>query len=221
MAATAMHIRSNSFPSASHPILSQFEENLNRLKSSETASSSSTSICQKLSDLQDLQDCTDKLLQLSTIQQSLARECSKKSVDQLLEGSLMLLDVCILAKDCLQQSKESVQELQSVIRRRGTEAGCRIEGVKYLASRKMMKKTIRKAMVNLKGAFKDSSNNQESENLSVLSILKESTDVTMSMNTLEVLLCFICDLKGEVKQSRWSNIRKMKQPKRIVCDSEE
>ncbi|KAI9123644.1 hypothetical protein K1719_004944 [Acacia pycnantha] len=162
MAATALHIRSNSFPSASHPILSQFEEHLNRLKSSETAS---TSICQKL-------------------------------------GSLMLLDVCIIAKDCLQQSKESVQELQSVIRRRGTEAGCRIEGVKYLASRKMIKKTCISSSLGSKEWIKAAIDDAALTSKELCSIV-EQVDV------------------GEVKQSRWSNIRKMMQPRRIACDSEE
>ncbi|XP_028765756.1 uncharacterized protein LOC114727395 [Neltuma alba] len=214
---SSIHVRSNSFPSAPHPILSQFEEHLNRLKSSGVASSS-CSISHKLGGLQDLHDFTQKLLQLSTIQQSLGRECNEKSVDQLLEGSLMLLDVCSVAKDCLQQSKESVQELQSVIRRRGTEAGCRIEGGKYLTSRKMMKKAIRKALGNLKGILKDSSN-KDNETSPILSIFKEAKDVTV--NTLESLLLFICDPKGQFKQSRWSTISKMMPARRIACDSEE
>ncbi|KAI9124019.1 hypothetical protein K1719_005319 [Acacia pycnantha] len=147
---SSMHIRSNSFPSAPHPILSQFEGHLNRLKSSEAASSSS-SISHKLSGLQDLHDFTDKLLQLSTIQQSLARECDKKSVDQLLEGK---------------RSRTPVS---------------------YKEER----------------------------------ILKEARDVTV--NSLESLLLFICDPKGQLKQSKWPRISKMMmmQAKRIACDSEE
>ncbi|CAL2262113.1 unnamed protein product [Prunus armeniaca] len=61
----AFHTRSNSFPSRPHPIVQEVDEHLCRLRSSEAAStSSSSSICYKLSGLQDLHDCVDKLLQL-------------------------------------------------------------------------------------------------------------------------------------------------------------
>lgn len=88
----SLHIRSNGFPSSPHPFVSQFEEHLNRLRSSEASSSSSVSL--KLNGLRDLYDCTDKLHQLPTGQQALAQECNEELVD----------------KDFLLQSKESIQE---------------------------------------------------------------------------------------------------------------
>ncbi|KAK4275238.1 hypothetical protein QN277_018355 [Acacia crassicarpa] len=148
------HMRSNSFSTAPYPLVSQFEEHLNRLKSSASASSSS-SLSHKLSGLQDLQDSTDKLLQLSTSQQVIAQDCSQKCVDELLDGSLRLLDICITAKDCLLQSKESVAEVQSAIRRRGAEAAFIVGAANYLASRKNVKKAIQKALRNIKGIRKD------------------------------------------------------------------
>ncbi|XP_028765744.1 uncharacterized protein LOC114723700 [Neltuma alba] len=215
----SMHIRSNSFPSAPHPVLSQFEGHLNRLKSSEAASSSS-SISHKLGGLQDLYDCTDTVLQLSTIKQALAQECNEKSVDKLLEGSLVLLDICCTAKDCLLQSKETIQGLHSVLRRRGSEtSGFTIESGKYLASRKKMKKEIKKALANLKGTLKDSSTNEQNEALSMLSILKEAEAV--AVNSLESLLLFVSDSKRHLKQRRWSVISKLMQPKKITCVSEQ
>ena len=143
----SMHIRSNSLPSTPHPIVSQFEENLNRLKSYDSASSSSLS--HKLGDLQDLQDCTDKLLYLSTTQQVLAQDCCQKWVDELLDGSLRLLDICSTIVDCLVQSKESVYGAQSAIRRRGAEVALTIGAGNYLAFRKTVKKAITKALGNI------------------------------------------------------------------------
>ena len=80
--------------------------------------STSSSIGHKLNDIQDLHDYVDILLQLPLNRQDLAQEQQRKLVEELLDGSLMILDVCSTAKDALLQRKESTQELQSVLRRR-------------------------------------------------------------------------------------------------------
>ena len=191
----SIHIRSNSLPSIPHTIVSQFEENLNRLKSYDSASSSSLS--HKLGDLQDLQDCTDKLLYLSTTQQVLAQDCCQKWVDELLDGSLRLLDICSTIVDCLVQSKESVYGAQSAIRRRVAEAAFTVAAGNYLASRKNMKKTIQKALKNIKGIRNDLIVSSEVKEKDMLNMLKEEEAITVS--TLESLLCFISDPKGQSK----------------------
>ena len=56
------HTRSNSLPTRTHPLISEFNDQLSRSRDLEATSSSSTSICQKLNGLQDLHDCVDKLL---------------------------------------------------------------------------------------------------------------------------------------------------------------
>ncbi|XP_054785614.1 uncharacterized protein LOC129292117 [Prosopis cineraria] len=214
----SLHTRTNSFPTAPHPLVSQFEDHLNRLKSSDSSSSSS-SLRYKLSGLQDLQDYHDKLLQLSTARQVFAQDCSQKCVDELLDGSLRLLDICSTAKDCLEQSKESVYEVQSAIRRRGAEAAFTVGAGNYLASRKNVKKAVRKTLGNIKeirNQFIVSSATKEHD---MLGMLKEAEAVTVS--TLESLLYFISDPKGQSKQSRWSAISKLMQPKRVACDSQE
>ncbi|XP_022725092.1 uncharacterized protein LOC111281705 [Durio zibethinus] len=58
------------------------------------------------------------LLQLPLAQKSIAQHCNDQQVNDLLKGSLRLLDVCGVAKDALLQAKEDTQELQSVVRRR-------------------------------------------------------------------------------------------------------
>lgn len=91
-----------------------------------------------------------------------------------------------------------------------------------MASRKNMKKEIRKALVILKG-IKDeqivTSLNKDNETLIMLSILKESKVVIVS--TLEFLLLFVTGSKGQPKQSKWSVISKLVQPNRVGCDSQE
>ena len=83
---SSRHSRSNSLHSAPHPILSQVEEHLHRLKDSEAttslSSASSSSISHRLNDLKDLQESADKLLQLTISQQALAQECSSKQIEE-------------------------------------------------------------------------------------------------------------------------------------------
>ena len=91
---SSLHNRSNSMPTAPRPTVSQVEEHLHRLKDTEaTTSSLSSSISHRLNDLQDLQESTDELLQLRISQQALAQECSSKQIDELLDGSVRLLDI--------------------------------------------------------------------------------------------------------------------------------
>ncbi|KAJ6409992.1 hypothetical protein OIU84_009480 [Salix udensis] len=149
---TSFHARSNSLPSRPHPIVSEFDEHICRVRDSEatSTSSSSSSIGHKLSGLQDLYDSVDKFLQLPLTQQSLAREQNQKCVDEILEGSVRILDACNSTKDALLQSKEHIRELQSVIRRR--QGGVDGEIRKYMASRKAARKSIKKALKNMKSA---------------------------------------------------------------------
>ncbi|KAK9944330.1 hypothetical protein M0R45_009903 [Rubus argutus] len=137
----AYHTRSNSFPSRPHPIIQEVDEHLRRLRSSEITSTSSSSISHKLSGLQDLHDCVDRLLQLPLTKQALAQEQHQKWANELLDGSLRLMDVCSTSKEALLKTKDCLQDLQSIIRRRGGESGVvTSEVTKYLTSRKMVKR---------------------------------------------------------------------------------
>ncbi|ESW03808.1 hypothetical protein PHAVU_011G043700 [Phaseolus vulgaris] len=97
--------------------------------------------------------------------------------------------------------------------KKGHETGLAVESVKYLAMRKTIKKQIRKALQNLK--HKDNNNNTSP----MLSFLNEAEAITLS--SLENLLLFISGPKGRSKNSRWSAISKLVQPKRVICDSQE
>ncbi|CAL9022923.1 unnamed protein product, partial [Prunus brigantina] len=74
--------------------------------------------------------------------------------DELLDGSLRLLDVCSVAKDTLLQTKECTIEILSIIRRRrGGKTELASEVKKFLTIRKVMKKAVCKALGNLKGSL--------------------------------------------------------------------
>ncbi|XP_039016777.1 uncharacterized protein LOC120147473 [Hibiscus syriacus] len=214
------HARSNSLLSRQHPITSQIDENLHRLRASQSASTSS-SIAHQLNCLQELYDSVDMLLQLPLSQQALVQEQQRKWVEELLDGSLMLLDVCGTAKDVMLQTKECTQKLQSILRRRRVE-GLANEVRKYLTSRKAVRKAICKALKNLKhmeNKLSCSSFNKDSESGAMINNLKQVEAATARL--LESLLSFISGPETDSKSSRWSLVSKTMHQKRVMCEQEE
>ncbi|KAJ9704549.1 hypothetical protein PVL29_002893 [Vitis rotundifolia] len=215
------HARSISLPSRPHPLVPEFAEHLCRLRASEATSSSSKS--HKLMGLRDLHDCVHNFLLLPLTQQTFAQNCHEQWVDELLDGFLMLLDICGTAKDALLQTREGARELQSSMRRRrGSENGISSEVEKYLTSRKKAKKAIHKALRNLKGMEKEcrfSALNKDPETLSMVSMLREVETITLTV--LESLLSSIAGVTAQSKQSGWSLVSKLMQHKHMACEEAE
>ncbi|CAN8229326.1 unnamed protein product [Cochlearia groenlandica] len=195
--AVSFHVRSNSFPSSQHPQVAHVDEQLTRLRSSEAASSSS-SICQRLSNLQDLHESLEKMLRLSITNHALSQD----HIEKLLDGSLRILDLCNVAKDALSKMKEGLKEIQSILRRkRGDLSG---EVKKYLATRKFLKKSFQKVVKNLKA------NNDES-----LIVFGEAEDVTIAM--FESLFSF---MSGSKSCGKWSLVSKIMSQSKVTCEAE-
>ncbi|KAJ6736491.1 T23E18.15 [Salix viminalis] len=117
----ACHVRSISLPSRSHPLNASVEDQLDRLRSSLTTS---TSAYHKLTGLKDLYECVEDFLQLPSTQQTLSNEQQKERGEEVLNGSLLLLDMCSTTRDVFSSMKECLQELESSLRRRkGGESG--------------------------------------------------------------------------------------------------
>ena len=170
------HTRSNSLPTRTHPLISEFNDQLSKLRDFEESSPSSTLICQKLNGLQDLHDCVDKLL-LLPFTQALAKEQHRKWFHEMLDGSLTLLDVCGTAIDALLKTKECTRELQSTLRRRkdsNMEIAREVE--KYLASWKIQKKALQKALKGMQVKI----NYKNTEDFLIISMSKELEAVTLT-----------------------------------------
>ncbi|RZC67857.1 hypothetical protein C5167_011555 [Papaver somniferum] len=161
------HARSISLPTESHPLTLAVEEQLCRLRSSELATSSS-SISSNLACLKDLYECVEDFLSTH----------DGKCLDAVLDGSIMLLDVCSTVKDVLSQMKQSVQDLQSSIRRHSNEVDT------YMSSRKKVTKVIRKCLADLKRTATKKND---------VSLLKEVEDTTLAV--LVSILSFVSEPK--------------------------
>ncbi|XP_041010589.1 uncharacterized protein LOC121254562 [Juglans microcarpa x Juglans regia] len=206
----AYHARSNSLPSRPHPAITQLDEHLCSLRASESGSSSS-SICHKLSGLQDVHDSVDKLLQLPLTQQAFVQEHHQKWAEELSDESLILLDLCGIAKDALSQTKERTHDLQSIMRRkRGDEMALKNEVRKYLSSRKVIRKAIQKALKGMESMCAD----KKHESLALVSILREVEAATLAV--FESLLSYLAGAKSQSKSSSWSVVSKLVHPKRVA-----
>ncbi|ONH92435.1 hypothetical protein PRUPE_8G175200 [Prunus persica] len=219
------HIRSISLPSKPHPLFQQCEDHLLRIAASDASSSSSyssSSISQKLSGLLDLHNCLNELFQLPLTQEAFVREQNEKWVDELLDGSLRLLDVCTAAKDALIHTKECAREIQSIMRRRrGGKSGFTNEVRKYLASRKVVKKAVCKALGTLRTSQKKStfsSTNKDNVTVALIGVLREVEAV--SLTVFESLLSFISGAKSASKMRGWSFVSKLMLTKKVGCEED-
>ncbi|CAL2241274.1 unnamed protein product [Prunus armeniaca] len=133
-------------------------------------------------------------------------KCGDKWINELLDGSLRLLDVCGIIKDALLQTKECMHELQSIMRRRrGGDMSFLSEVRKYLASGK----DVKKAMNNALKVRESNCTDKNHETPAVVNMLKELDAVTVAL--FESLLSFIAGSKS--KSSSWSFVSKLVQPK--------
>ncbi|KAG6536840.1 uncharacterized protein LOC122008956 [Zingiber officinale] len=195
------HVRSISLPSQTHPATRRVEDELQKLRTwMESSASSMTKemICNGMRRLGELYDGMEDICHLPGIRQGLLHFEQKKRLQQHADGSIKLLDLFGTIKDAVISMKESVQDLQLAIRRRG-ENPTEDKVKAYIRSRKALLKMIKKS-------YKEQVNGKckpvpEQTELSViLRMLNEACSITVS------LLCSITHstFAPEAKSSWWS-----------------
>ncbi|KAL8059357.1 hypothetical protein ABFX02_03G081700 [Erythranthe guttata] len=197
------HSRSNSFPSQSHPIIESVEDHLCRLR----AVSESTSVCSNLASLKNLHERINDLIQMPSVQQKLSQG---NWINELLEGSLKLVDLCGLSIEIVSLTKESVQDLESSIRRNKAETATSADISAYVASRKKIAKMVNKSIKNLK-----SFNHKSTTDNELWTMLKEAES-----HDLSVLKSVLILLSGENEKSSktsWSLLSKFTTQNSRVC----
>ncbi|KAL2926600.1 tRNA(Glu)-specific nuclease WapA [Bienertia sinuspersici] len=184
-----------------HPIVEQLEQNLCRLRSSQAVSTSS-SLNKTLTNLKDLYCSVDELLQLPLNQQAISQNVNSKWVEQVLEESLRLLDVCTTSRDVLVQSKQCLQDIQSVLRRRCSgELNITNEVAQYLNTRRSAKKLIKKSLKNIKETEQTNKDN------AIESVLKDVNTITLDV--FKSTLSYIGGSKVGSQKSKWSLVSKL------------
>ncbi|XP_068645281.1 uncharacterized protein [Aristolochia californica] len=216
----AASIRSTSMPSRLHPISDKVSESLNQLSHWQSSpSTSSSSLCAGFSGLCDLYQSIDDLLQLPQTQQALVHRGANKCLDEVLEGSIRLLDACETARDVMLQVKGSLEDVQMTFRRRGTEADLQRSIKTYLSLKKSIKqKTIKclKALKTEKCRFSSFYNGSQ-ELVAVMTVVREASSTSITI--MESLLSYFSASKptGSVKTTaalKWIGSG------RVACEEE-
>lgn len=221
-------VRSVSLPSRSHPSTIKTEEELSKLKIWEEQEESSRlasaeSICKSLSGLEDLYICIDDLLNMASTQQVLSQNQNQhqKCIDELLDVSVKLLDICGITRDSMSQIKERVQGLHSMARRRKGDSSIENTVASYTCFRKKMNKDAKKFIATLKQMDNKllgvSPLVDQNHHLSaVIRVLREVNAVTSSI--FQSLLLFLSASGSKPKQSRWSLVSKLMHKGSVSCE---
>ncbi|KAF1873572.1 hypothetical protein Lal_00027610 [Lupinus albus] len=206
------HARSNSFPSASHPSTTRIEEELNNLNTIEAASTStSDSIGTSLSLIQDLYVCLDDLLNLASTQKLISQYKGEKFMEEVLDGSVRLLDICGITRDTMSQIKENVQSLHSALRRRKGDSNIERSVAEYNFFTKKVKKNAKKLITSLKQM--DSKFgvslvlNQDQDVAALIRVLREV--IAMNMSIFQSILSFLAFSSSKSKISKWLMVAKL------------
>ncbi|KAG8378064.1 hypothetical protein BUALT_Bualt08G0099200 [Buddleja alternifolia] len=209
------HSRSNSFPSQSHPIVNDVEDHLRRLRASEATSASANSLCENLTSLRDLHEGISNMIQMPSIQQALSTEQGQSWMNELLDGSLKLVDLCEFSREIACLIKESIQDLESSIRRNRCETATRDEIKAYVASRKKINKIVKKYIKNLKTFNRNST---ELPDIEFGTMLKETEMLVFSV--LKSALTLTSGENERSKQKSWSLLSKFTQTSRVHFEVE-
>jgi hypothetical protein len=216
-------VRSISLPTRSHPSTIQIEEELTKLKSWETSSTSKCeTLCFGLSGLTKLYICIEELLKLPLTQQALSQHKNEKWVDELLDFPLRFLDLLSKTRDDVLLMKGKVEELQSFLRRRKV-GDIENHVGEYWNLRRKMRKECTKSILFLKqidGSIGSSFFSLDLNNhlCSIVKVLIEAS--LMTSDVLQSLVVFLSSPILGSKVNKWSLVSRLMQKGVFGCDNQ-
>lgn len=207
--AVKYHSRSISLPSRSHPTTIKVDEELNKLKTWEaTSTPTSNSVRTGLSLLEGVYISLDQLLHMSSIQLAISQHQAHDCVEELLDGSVRVLDICGITRDILLQIKENVEALHSAVRRRKGDSSVEKSVAEYKFFTKKMKKNVKTLVTELKhmetrfGVYPLL--NLDDQMASMIRVTREA--ILMNVSIFQSLLDFLVIRKQDTKcfvVARW------------------
>ncbi|KAM0067771.1 hypothetical protein Hdeb2414_s0002g00065241 [Helianthus debilis subsp. tardiflorus] len=182
-------------------------------KPSTASKPSAETICSDLSQLAERYKCMGDQLNSSTTQVLISSDQDKKWVEELIDVSLNLLDVCGSTWDMVTLFKEHIRDLHCALRRRKCENGI----MKYKCFRKMMKKDVEMLVARLKHV-----NNMVivSDNNQVAAVMQEVKGVIeKTVFVFESLLLYLSTQTS--KPSIWSSVvSKLIHKGKVACEDQ-
>ncbi|XP_073120975.1 uncharacterized protein [Henckelia pumila] len=201
--------------------MDDIQEHLCRLRGSEGMPGTAKSICSNLASLVNRHEEIKNLIQMSSIQQAISHERRGTWIDEILEGSLRLVDLCEFSRDVVCLTKESVQDIESSIRRNRGETSTAKDINSYLASRKKINQMINKNIKNMKSFNQNLTPLLEkAEDLkAIAAMLKEMEAISSSV--LKSILILVSGEKRRSKQRSWLLLSKFTQTSRVHDEMEQ
>ncbi|TMW95125.1 hypothetical protein EJD97_009336, partial [Solanum chilense] len=210
------------------------EIELNRLKTWESTSISSTTtpfslntIQQGLVGLAELYNCVQDLLVSPAIQQALLKHQMGRLAEEALEASVGLIDSCSTTRELVLMMKEQVQDLQSSIQKIVEDqnwVSTQNCFNAYISSRKKLKKDIAKSLKVLKqieNKIESFTQVDLDQSLSKLfGVLRQVSILNISVQSSQ-LYFLSSPASKEAKQNRWSLLSKMPLTKSIAYKGDE
>jgi len=207
-------VRSTSLPSRSHPNSLKVEAQLTKLRTWESSTNPlrAETIQMSLTKLAELFNCIQDLIHSPLTQQAFHHQ-HLSQVEGAIEGSVGLLDVCSTVRDLFLTMKEHVQDMQSLLRRRGArDLSIESNVLAYVSFRKKTKKEITRSIralkrseSNVNGSYHPSTevDNQQSY---VIEVINEARAIAISIFRSLVLFLSMPEVKNT---GGWSLISKL------------
>jgi hypothetical protein len=201
----ACHQRSASLPSISHSTESRVEAELQGLQA--CISSPSTTIdmmCDGLRRLGDIYGCIE-IMSLPSNQVGLSLPLQRKMVDEELERSLVLVDLCNAMQENLAELKMSIQGLQLALKR-GDDAAVQLKIEAFIRLAKKAQRPFKKI----------TSSKDTAQDCKTVRLLAEAREMAVSL--LEIASRLLPKQIAVSNGSRWSLVSKRFQKRRVVCE---